>query len=226
MKRKIIVTSDGSHSLEVEEWGETYHSIHGAIQESNHVYIEQGLMKFMDQEEIKILEFGFGTGLNAFLTLAAVVPKSKKMVYHTIEAFPLTEEEYQVLTFPTLLPDFAEGEDLFQALHRTPWDIEVALYPQVKMCKLQTTFETVEPQRNDFDLVYFDVFGYQFQPHLWSEAIFKTAYDSLKEGGMLVTYACRNPIKRNMKAVGFEIEIVPGPPGKREMLLAYKKKSI
>lgn len=223
MKRKIIVTSDGSHSLEVEEWGETYHSIHGAIQESNHVYIEQGLMKFMDQDEIKILEFGLGTGLNAFLTMANVVPKGKKLVYHTIEAFPLTESEYSVLTFPSLVSDFEEGEVLFKALHQAPWDVEVDLHPQVSVQKLQATFETVAVQRSDFDLVYFDVFGYQFQPHLWSEAIFKTAYDSLKEGGMLVTYACRNPIKRNMKAAGFTIEIVAGPPGKREMLLAYKK---
>ncbi|WP_410880788.1 tRNA (5-methylaminomethyl-2-thiouridine)(34)-methyltransferase MnmD [Myroides sp. DW712] len=223
MKRKIIVTSDGSHSLEVEEWGETYHSIHGAIQESNHVYIEQGLMKCIGREEIKILEFGFGTGLNAFLTLATLVPKQKKVIYHTIEAFPLTAAEYTVLTFPTLLPEFAEGEDLFRALHQAPWNVEVPVHSHMRLCKLHTTFETVQPVRQDFDLVYFDVFGYQFQPHLWSEAIFKTAYDSLKVGGILVTYACRNPIKRNMKAAGFEIEIVPGPPGKREMLLAYKK---
>lgn len=222
MKRKIIVTSDGSHSLEVEEWGETYHSIHGAIQESNHVYIEQGLMKFMNQEEIKIVEFGLGTGLNAFLTMAATIPKHKKIVYHSIEAFPLIQEEYELLTFPTLLPEFDEGEAIFKALHRTPWDEEVSLHPQVKLHKLKATFETVELQSNDFDLVYFDVFGYQFQPHLWSEAIFKTAYNSLRQGGVLVTYACRNPIKRNMKAAGFTIEIVPGPPGKREMLLAYK----
>ncbi|WP_158962866.1 tRNA (5-methylaminomethyl-2-thiouridine)(34)-methyltransferase MnmD [Myroides fluvii] len=223
MKRKIIVTSDGSHSLEVEEWGETYHSIHGAIQESNHVYIEQGLMKFMDQEEIKILEFGLGTGLNAFLTMATTVPKQKKVVYYSIEAFPLLHEEYELLTFPSLLPEFQEGEDLFKALHRVPWNREVSLHPQVNVHKLNATFETVKIQKCDFDVVYFDVFGYQFQPHLWSEAIFKTAYDSLRPGGVLVTYACRNPIKRNMKTAGFTIEIVPGPPGKREMLLAYKK---
>ncbi|MDM1044991.1 tRNA (5-methylaminomethyl-2-thiouridine)(34)-methyltransferase MnmD [Myroides sp. 1354] len=222
MKRKIIVTSDGSHSLEVEEWGETYHSIHGAIQESNHVYIEQGLMKFMNQEEIKIVEFGLGTGLNAFLTMAATIPNHKKIVYHSIEAFPLIQEEYELLTFPTLLSEFKEGEELFKALHQAPWNEDVLLHPQIQLHKLKATFETVELQGNDFDLVYFDVFGYQFQPHLWSEAIFKTAYNSLRQGGVLVTYACRNPIKRNMKAAGFTIEIVPGPPGKREMLLAYK----
>lgn len=222
MKRKVIVTSDGSHSLEIEEWGETYHSIHGAIQESNHVYIEQGLMRFIEQEELKILEFGLGTGLNAFLTMAQLVPKQKQVMYHAIEAFPLTQEEYGLLTFPSLLPEFEEGVELFTALHTTVWNEEISLHPQVKVQKIKETFEEVTVKNNYFDLVYFDVFGYQYQPHLWSEAIFQKAYDSLKEGGMLVTYACRNPIKRNMKAAGFTLEIVAGPPGKREMTLAHK----
>lgn len=222
MKRKVIVTSDGSHSLEIEEWGETYHSIHGAIQESNHVYIEQGLMRFMEQEEVRILEFGLGTGLNAFLTMAQVVPKQKQVIYHAIEAFPLTQEEYRLLTFPTLLPEFLEGQELFAALHEANWMEELPLHPQVTIQKIQATFEEVSVKTNYFDLVYFDVFGYQYQPHLWSAEIFQKAYDSLKVGGMLVTYACRNPIKRNMKAAGFTLEIVPGPPGKREMTLAYK----
>ncbi|MBB1140444.1 tRNA (5-methylaminomethyl-2-thiouridine)(34)-methyltransferase MnmD [Myroides sp. WP-1] len=222
MKRKIIVTSDGSHSLEMEEWGETYHSIHGAIQESNHVYIEQGLMKFIHQEEIHILEFGLGTGLNAFLTMAVLVPKEKALVYHSIEAFPLNQEEYQVLDFPSLLPEFEEGKTLFATLHQADWNREVQLHKQVVIQKLQSKFEEVTVETNYFDIVYFDVFGYQFQPHLWSEEIFKKAYDSLKKGGVLVTYACRSAIKRNLKAVGFTLEIVPGPPGKREMTLAFK----
>lgn len=222
MKRKIIVTSDGSHSLEVEEWGETYHSIHGAIQESNHVYIEQGLMKCMAQEEVRVLEFGLGTGLNAFLTMAALVPQKKTLVYHAIEAYPLTPDEYQVLTFPTLLPEFEEGEVLFKNLHAATWNEEVFLDKKVVLQKIKTTFEEAEVKEAYFDIVYFDVFGYQFQPHLWSEEIFKKAYASLKKGGILVTYACRTVIKKNMIAAGFTLEIVPGPPGKREMTIAYK----
>lgn len=222
MKRKIIVTSDGSHSLEVEDWGETYHSIHGAIQESSHVYIEQGLMQFIQQDEVKILEFGLGTGLNAFLTMAHLIPRQKKLVYHAIEAFPLTQEEYRVLTFPALLPQFEEGKDIFTALHETTWNEELPLHQQVVLQKMNTTFEDVVVKTNYFDLVYFDVFGYQYQPHLWSEDIFKKAYNSLRVGGMLVTYACRTVIKKNMIAAGFTLEIVPGPPGKREMTLAYK----
>ncbi|WP_413512534.1 tRNA (5-methylaminomethyl-2-thiouridine)(34)-methyltransferase MnmD [Myroides odoratus] len=223
MKRNIIITSDGSHSLEIEEWGETYHSIHGAIQESNHVYIEQGLMKFIHQEEVKIVEFGFGTGLNAFLTMAQIIDKQKKLIYHTIEAFPLQKEEYEVLTFSTHLPDFKQGKEVFTRMHEVPWNVMCPLHPQLVIQKLLVPFEIVELTKDYFDLVYFDVFGYQFQPHLWSEAIFKKAYDSLKHGGTLVTYACRSAIKRNMKAAGFTIEIVPGPPGKREMTLAHKR---
>lgn len=222
MKRKIIVTSDGSHSLEVEDWGETYHSIHGAIQESKHVYIEQGLMRFIKQEEVKVLEFGLGTGLNAFLTMATLVPLQKKVVYHAIEAFPLTKEEYSVLTFPSLLPEFQEGQSLFSALHEAIWDVELALHTKVTVQKIHATFEDVAVKNNYFDLVYFDVFGYQYQPHLWTVEIFQKAYDSLKEGGMLVTYACRSVIKKNMIAAGFTLEIVAGPPGKREMTLAHK----
>ncbi|MGG5508010.1 MULTISPECIES: tRNA (5-methylaminomethyl-2-thiouridine)(34)-methyltransferase MnmD [unclassified Myroides] len=222
MKRKIIVTSDGSHSLEMEEWGETYHSIHGAMQESKHVYIEQGLMRFIQQDEIRILEFGFGTGLNALLTMAVLVPKEKALVYHSIEAFPLNQEEYQVLTYPSLLPEFEKGKALFTALHQAEWNREVQVHHDVVVQKIQSKFEEVTVETDFFDLVYFDVFGYQFQPHLWSEDIFKKAYDSLKKGGVLVTYACRSAIKRNMKAAGFTLEIVPGPPGKREMTLAFK----
>ena len=222
MKRKIIVTSDGSHSLEIEEWGETYHSVHGAIQESKHVYIEQELKHFMQQDEVRVLEFGLGTGLNALLTMATLVPKEKNLVYHSIEAFPLTQDEYQALCFPSLLPQFEEGEAVFAALHQAEWNSEVQLHPKVCLHKMKAKFEDVEVESHFFDLVYFDVFGYQFQPHLWSEEIFKKAYDSLKPGGMLVTYACRSAIKRNMKAAGFRLEFVAGPPGKREMTVAYK----
>lgn len=223
MKRKIIITSDGSHSLEMEEWGETYHSIHGAIQESNHVYIEQGLMRFMHQDEIKIVEFGFGTGLNAFLTMVQIMAQQKALIYHTIEAFPLQKQEYEILDFPVHFPDFKQGKQVFTAMHEVPWDVANQLHTQLVIKKLLASFETVALTKDYFDLVYFDVFGYQFQPHLWSEAIFKKAYDSLKQGGTLVTYACRTPIKRNMEAAGFTLEIVAGPPGKREMTLAHKR---
>lgn len=222
LKKKIIVTSDGSHSISVEDWGETYHSIHGAVQESRHVYIQNGLHRLDNKSNIRVLEFGFGTGLNALLTMQETMLKNQTLEYHTIEGFPLLKEEYELLDYSKNLKDFKEANLLFKKSHDAEWGSLTTLSETIQLQKINALFEEVSVQNDYFDLVYFDVFGYQFQPDLWSEAIFEKAYDSLKIGGILVTYACRGAIKRNMKAVGFAIEIVPGPPGKREMIVAYK----
>lgn len=222
MKRKVITTSDGSTSIEMEEWGETYHSIHGAIQEARHVYIERGFDK-IDKPVIKVLEMGFGTGLNAFLTLVEARKKDKKVEYHSIEAFPVTEEESSVLDFSALY-DTKEDELLFKQMHQCSWDESNAITPDFILHKIHSTFEEAVVNQCFFDVVYFDVFGYQFQPDLWSVEIFQKVYDALDDTGVLVTYACRGPIKRAMKEVGFTTEKVEGPPGKREMLVAYKLK--
>ncbi len=222
LKKKIIVTSDGSHSISIEDWGETYHSIHGAIQESRHVYIQNGLHKFNHQNAIRVLEFGFGTGLNALLTMQEITQHNQILEYHTIEAFPLQKEEYELLDYSNNLKDFEAAETLFKKSHDCSWGNFVSLSDAIQLHKINARFEEVDVLENYFDLVYFDVFGYQFQPDLWTEAIFKKAFDSLKTGGILVTYACRSIIRRNMKSVGFLVERVPGPPGKREMIVAYK----
>lgn len=221
MKRKVITTSDGSTSIEMEEWGETYHSIHGAIQEARHVYIERGFDKIATPE-IKVLEMGFGTGLNAFLTLVEARRKNKVVEYHSIEAYPVTEEESKALNFEALY-DISEDEQLFNQMHQCTWDTTHQITPAFKLHKIHSTFEEAVVNQEFFDVIYFDVFGYQFQPDLWSVEIFQKVYDALKSGGVLATYACRGPIKRAMKQVGFTTEKVPGPPGKREMLVAYKQ---
>lgn len=221
MKRKVITTSDGSTSIEIEEWGETYHSIHGAIQEARHVYIERGFEK-IELPLVKVLEMGFGTGLNAFLTLVEARSQNKEVEYHSIEAFPVTKEESDVLDFSALY-DQQEDELLFKQIHLCSWNTLNPITPNFTLHKIHATFEEAIVNQDFFDVVYFDVFGYQFQPDLWSVEIFKKVYDALKSEGVLVTYACRGPIKRAMREVGFVTEKVAGPPGKREMLVAYKK---
>lgn len=219
MKRTIITTSDGSTSLKMEQWDETYHSVHGAIQESLHVYIQNGFNR-IDKQHIRILEMGFGTGLNAFLSYVNAVEQQKQISYCGIEGFPLNKEEIACLNYANQ-EEWQVHQPMFKAMHALEWGTEQALDAHFTLKKVASTFEDVVIT-DRFDLVYFDVFGYPFQPELWSEAIFQKVYDALDSGGVLVTYACRGPIRRAMKAVGFEPEKVPGPPGKREMLVAWK----
>ncbi|AJA70794.1 tRNA (5-methylaminomethyl-2-thiouridine)(34)-methyltransferase MnmD [Myroides odoratimimus] len=220
MKRKIVTTSDGSTSIEIEEWGETYHSIHGAIQEARHVYIERGFDR-IEKTTVKVLEMGFGTGLNAFLTLVEARRKGKIVEYHSIEAFPVTEQESVALDFSALYD--RDGDDiLFKQMHQCTWDVSHEVTAEFTLHKIHSTFEEAVVNQSYFDVIYFDVFGYQFQPDLWSVEIFQKVYDALGDTGVIATYACRGPIKRAMKEVGFKIEKVPGPPGKREMLVGYK----
>ena len=220
MKRSVITTSDGSTSIQMDEWGETYHSVHGAVQEANHVYIEQGLHRIV-LPEIKLLEMGFGTGLNCFLTLKEAKLTQQKIIYHAIEAYPVGPAEVAALNYGTLFQD-DRLQQAYHLLHESTWGVEQEINPKFHLMKMHNTFEKQVLASDEYDLVYFDVFGYPYQPELWSEAIFKKMAACLKQGGVLVTYACRGVIKHNMLAAGFTFEIVPGPPGKREMLVAFK----
>ncbi|MTG98595.1 MULTISPECIES: tRNA (5-methylaminomethyl-2-thiouridine)(34)-methyltransferase MnmD [Myroides] len=221
MKRKVITTEDGSTSIQMEDWGETYHSIYGAVQEAKHVYIKHGLQKVIDKEQVAILEMGFGTGLNAYLTYLEAKGKAK-VAYHTIEAFPVSDTELEALNYFSLAEQ-AEDKVVYRKLHEVSWDIEQIITPDFTLFKMLNKFELQELESNRYDLIYFDAFGYPYQPDLWSEEIFAKMYACLKIGGVLTTYACRGVINRTMKKVGFEIEKVPGPPGKREMVIAYKR---
>ncbi|MEC4113601.1 tRNA (5-methylaminomethyl-2-thiouridine)(34)-methyltransferase MnmD [Myroides pelagicus] len=219
MKRKVIKTEDGSSSIQIEEWGETYHSVYGAVQEAKHVYIQNGLDLVNHLNSIVVLEMGFGTGLNAYLTYLAAMDKQLAITYHAIEAYPVSEEELKALNYSEI-----NGEDAaFLRLHHSPWNELVKLNECFSLYKMLNTFEEQVVEKESYDLIYFDVFGYPFQPDLWSEEIFKKMYDALKVGGILTTYACRGVINRTMKTVGFEVKKVAGPPGKREMVIAYKR---
>lgn len=219
MQRKIILTKDGSHSLLVEQMGETFHSRHGALQEAVHVYIENGL-KRVHKEDLRILEFGFGTGLNALLSCKYATENQIKVHYETIEAYPLVQDEYSVLNYNNL----AIGSDYFLKLHEIPWNQKKATkfndyFAIIKHLSKFEDFKTVQK----FDLIYFDVFGYDYQPELWDQNILQKTYDLLKTDGLWVTYACKGLVNRNMKEIGFEVLKLQGPPGKREMTIAYKK---
>ena len=219
MQRKIIKTADGSHTIRIEQWDEQYHSKHGAVSESYHVFIEKGLRR-IEKAEISILEMGFGTGLNALITLIESARNSLDIRYTAIEAFPVAKEEWQKLNYTTELeaPTYKKS---FQLMHTSPWGKAVSISENFELTKIKMDMRHFE-RMADFDLIYFDAFGYRVQPELWDRDIFNNMFQCLKPGGILVTYAAKGVVRRTLQEVGFEIERLPGPPGKREMLRALR----
>lgn len=221
MKREIVITSDGSSTIYMPELEESYHSKHGAIQEANHVFIKNGL-HFLKQNEISILEIGFGTGLNALITSLEAQKINLKIHYEGIEAFPVVLDELNQLNYPLLFENQVLSQEYFSKIHQIPWEQNHEISSFFKLKKRKMMFENIDDD-NVFDLIYFDAFGFRVQPELWSDVIFGKMYKALKKGGVLVTYACRSSIKKAMVDAGFHIEKLAGPPGKREMLRAIKK---
>lgn len=215
MKREIITTADGSHTIRIEEWDEQYHSKHGAIAESNHVFIENGLLR-LQQSHIKLLEMGFGTGLNALITLKVAKKRDLRIQYTAIETFPVKQEEWSVLNYSDAL-DAPELEKDFHKMHFAIWEEEIPITDFFSLTKRNldmASFKAID----EFQLIYFDAFGYRVQPELWTLEIFTNMYQALTAGGILVTYAAKGEVRRNMQRAGFSVERLPGPPGKREML--------
>ncbi|MFN7043714.1 MAG: tRNA (5-methylaminomethyl-2-thiouridine)(34)-methyltransferase MnmD [Flavobacterium sp.] len=219
MKREIIITDDGSTTIRIPDWDENYHSTHGAIQEAKHVFINNGLDLFKNQDFISILEIGFGTGLNAFITFLETVNK-EKVNYVGVEAYPISEEEIAQMNYVSEL-DASQYQNVFDKMHYSDWEEPQTISDNFTLTKRKQFFQDIE-DKEQYDLIYFDAFGFPLQPELWSEAIFKKMYDALLPKGTLVTYACRSSIKKAMLSVGFSIEKLPGAPGKREMLRATK----
>ena len=219
MKREIIITDDGSTTIRIPEWDENYHSTHGAIQEAKHVFIKNGLDLFQSQDSISILEIGFGTGLNAFITFLETINK-EKVNYVGVEAYPISQEEIAQMNYVSEL-DSEMYQEIFDKMHSCDWEKQETISENFHLTKRKQFFQDIE-DKNQFDLIYFDAFGFPLQPELWSEVIFKKMFDALLPKGTLVTYACRSSIKNAMLSVGFSIEKLPGAPGKREMLRATK----
>ena len=219
MKREIIQTLDGSTTIQIKEWDECYHSKHGAIQEAKHVFIKNGLSLFENQK-ISILEIGFGTGLNAFITLLEAKKMHQTIDYVGVEAYPISVDEVLLMNYVSEL-NATEESVLFDRMHESNWDEQIVLNNDFILTKRKQFFEEIDDE-NKFNLIYFDAFGYRVQPELWSTAIFEKMYKSLKTNGVLVTYAARGVVKRSMIEVGFTVEKLAGPPGKREMFRARK----
>ncbi len=220
MKRIIIQTDDGSSSIYLPDLDEHYHSKHGAINEAYHVFIKNGLDLFDNGSKIEILEIGLGTGLNCFITFLESQKRNLQIDYEGVEAFPLKAQEISQLNYVEELIA-ADHKNIFNKIHKIEWDKQIEINPNFILKKRKQFFKEINDE-NIFNLIYFDAFGAKVQPELWTEDIFKKMYDALKNKGILVTYSAKGSVRRAMQSVGFEVERLSGPPGKREMLRGRK----
>ncbi len=221
-KRALVVTADGSHTVVLTDSEVHYHSVHGAVQESKHVFLRMGWEALAKRSSpVHILEIGFGTGLNAFLQYELSQTTQTSVFYTAIEAYPLDSElayacNYaQVLNAPELQKDFEQ-------LHTCAWDAPHVFSDTFTLLKRHTHLADYMPAQGSMDLIYFDAFAPTFQPELWTVEVFQKLYDSLRAGGILVTYCAKGDVRRAMQAAGFAVERLAGPPGKREMLRGFK----
>lgn len=215
---RIILTSDGSHTIYVPELNEHYHSVHGAVQESEHIFLNNGF-DFCKADPINIFEVGFGTGLNALLTAGRSMNGKRKVFYTAIEKYPVDDALVQMLNHQQFAG--AEGKRLSLLIGAAPWGKIKNICDNFSITKLETDLVSNNISGN-YDLIYFDAFGPDKQPEMWTEAIFEKISAITVTGGILVTYSAKGQVRRNLKASGFEVELIPGPPGKRHITRAIK----
>lgn len=220
----LIITADGSHTIQIGDTDLSYHSVHGSIQESKTVFITAGLhyvVKNKINSPIRVLEIGFGSGLNAIMTLMEAENLSYNIHYDTIEAFPIDIEMVKALNYTEQLKLTKTQELSFIAMHSLEDNKNLDLN-NFKFRKHITTFEAIKLESNYYDVIYFDAFSPNAQPELWTLDIFSKMYDCLVQDGVLTTYCAKGQVKRTMKAAGFTLQSLPGPIGKREMTRAHK----
>lgn len=221
MKQKIITTADGSKTIYFPIWNESYHSRHGALQEANYVYIQSGLAYRCEYDfpsPLNLLEVGLGTGLNAILSLLFAKEQDIKIRYHSLEKFPLDNRVLNQLNYTEL---FSSSKDLFEVLHQSEWEKEIKMNSHFSLKKMNADLKNFYSEQV-YDLIYFDAFGPRVQPELWEKPILQSMYDALKPQGVWVTYSCKGSVRRDLQNIGFHVDKIPGPPGKREMLRATK----
>jgi tRNA U34 5-methylaminomethyl-2-thiouridine-forming methyltransferase MnmC len=219
-ENKLITTSDGSHSLLNTALNETYHSVHGALQESKHVFIKNGLQFFSDRNPkspIRIFEMGFGTGLNALLTKLWADQNQREVQYTSLEKFPLEKDLYEQLNYA----DTEASRKLFLELHEARWN-ETVTFPNFILHKIVGDLESVVFPTNTFDLIYYDAFAPSKQPKLWEIQILEKVISWMTTNSFFVTYCAKGQLKRDLKKLGTEVETLPGPPGKKEMIRVLK----
>lgn len=219
---KLTLTADGSHTLELEGVGEHYHSTEGAVEEARHVYLRpclhEAFGRFPSAQPLSLFEMGFGTGLNALLTLLAAEQYRRPVCYTAVELYPLPGEVYEKLNYPHCLD---VSRERFLQLHNVPWGETVPITPWFSLCKLQVDMaDFVFPSDAHFHAVYYDAFAPQFQPQLWTADLFVRLSRALAGGAILTTYCCKGDVKRALRAAGFQVEKLPGYGRKREMLRA------
>ncbi|MBV6428742.1 MAG: tRNA 5-methylaminomethyl-2-thiouridine biosynthesis bifunctional protein MnmC [Haliscomenobacter sp.] len=218
---EMFETQDGSHSLIALDYGVSYHSKYGAVQESRHVFIEAGLYPLLlKKKPLDLMEIGFGTGLNALLTYMEAERLQIPLHYEAIEAYPLESSQVAALNYPETAA-IGAYPGLFEKLHDAPWEADVPISTYFTLHKREEKAELLRYSPR-FDLIYYDAFAPGAQPELWETQTLSIMYASLKPGGVLVTYCAKGEVKRRLKAIGFSLESLLGPPGKREMVRATK----
>jgi tRNA U34 5-methylaminomethyl-2-thiouridine-forming methyltransferase MnmC len=220
MNLQIKNTKDGSATLLLPELNEQYHSMNGALTESNHVFIDMGFNFHLSKNPV-VFEVGFGTGLNCLLTAMQAQSQQRPTFYIAVDNFPLEQKIVNQLNYGSLVQE--NGFHFFKKIHDCEWNIPVEISPWFTLLKLKTDFISgnwVLPQKAD--IIYFDAFGPDKQPEMWTERIFFRLFNNCTEGGVLVTYSAKGEVRRRMVSAGFKVERLPGPPGKKEMLRGIK----
>jgi tRNA U34 5-methylaminomethyl-2-thiouridine-forming methyltransferase MnmC len=220
MKVEIRYTADGSSTLYLPHLNEQYHSLNGAVTESEHVFLNMGF-NYYEKPNPVVFEVGFGTGLNALLTADRARITEQSVYYIAIENFPLDKAMIELLDYGRFVPD--QGKEVFTALHECNWNEPVTITPYFRLLKVKSDFtENDWKLPVNYDIVYFDAFGPDKQPDMWTQQIFSRLYEQLLPGGILVTYSAKGEVRRRLNVAGFITERLPGPPGKKEMIRAIK----
>jgi tRNA U34 5-methylaminomethyl-2-thiouridine-forming methyltransferase MnmC len=219
MQRKVIETGDGSKTIQLVEWNEQYHSVHGALQEAKHVFINKVKEHLDNRVAVKVFEMGLGTGLNAYLASLLAEEMKVEIDYFSLEAYPVSTAEMALLDYKKLLGD---DSDFIEKIHSSNWGEEIEIHPNFQLKKVEEKLQTAVLPENHFDFIYYDAFGPRVQPHLWTLELFKKIHKATAQNGIFLTYCAKGQVRRDLETAGFVMSRLQGPPGKREMLFGRK----
>lgn len=219
-EREIIETADGSKTLFIPDMDEQYHSVNGAITESEYVFLKQGYLHHPSKKTV-VFEVGFGTGLNALLTALKAEEQKRPTTFYTIEKYPVTSQEVEHLEYGKIIS--GKAQKLFFHLHEAPWEETIQINDYFSIHKIKADLTTYDfKEIPGIDIVYFDAFGPDKQSSMWQTNIFETIYNASAKNSTFVTYSAKGVIRRSLQSCGYSMERLPGPPGKRQMLRGTK----